>query len=803
MAFSEDTLELLGYHQLLSLIAGYTQSALGREQLLGLRPIADLKVIRRHRSLYEDLLRLREETRSLPGLHFEDIRELLQTVRPGDSILDGAQLLMLRGQLEVVAGVLQFAASLEAERYTALSSLTAGLDSADELRNRLLRSIDADGSVLDGASAELREIRREQLQTERRLQRVLEGMLHSQNFGEALQDRFVTRRNGRYVVPVKRDSRSMVPGLVHDVSSSGQTLFVEPGATLGMGNELAELAARERQEVRRILMQLSAMVRERVPALAENQRRLALLDGAAAVARWAADYQCVLPAFGGFLKLRNARHPLLASQFRRDTGRVLVPLDMELPPHTRAMAVTGSNTGGKTVVLKTVGILVLAAQSGLPVPVDGDSLFECFDAVYADIGDNQSIAENLSTFSAHVANMAQILKASCEGRSLILLDELGSGTDPQEGGALACAMLEEFSHRNALTLLTTHLGVVKNFVHRHSGMVNASVRFNEETLQPEYVLTVGRPGASHALQIARRLGLPPVVMQRAESYLSSDELQLEDILARMEQQQRQLAERNAAAAAAQRDAEAQREEVRQQLRTLKRERRQLLNDAYNQAGTLVANARRELENAVREVREAARRQGVEADVKTAAARARTLLEEKGRALQTGESQTRMPPAVKPLPVRQLEVGKKIWVERLGCHGRIAACDEHARKIEVEVNGMRFTLKASELFPAQIPDSPAERETRISFNVPRFTGQTCHELNVVGLRVDDAIARVEGYINDCVLAGLHEVRIVHGFGTGRLRNGLHQWLERQRLVKAYRQGVDQRDAGGGGVTIISL
>lgn len=803
MPFSEDNLSLLGYFELLDLIAGYSQSALGRAAITAMRPSNELPVIRAHRGLYGDLLRLREESRSLPGLHFEDLGEVLHAVRPQDAMLDPTQLLACRAQLEVAAEVAAFSRTLDDAQYPELSRLAGRIDGCDLLRNALLRAIDSDGSILDSASEELRGIRRRRADAERRLQRELDAIIHSQELSDTLQDRFVTRRNGRYVVPVKRDCRSGLPGLVHDISSSGQTLFVEPGATLGLGNELSELAASERQEIRRILSRLSGMVRDNSGVLCANQDRLAQLDAAAAIARWSSDYNCTLPAFGGFLHLRAARHPLLAAQFRGKADKKLVPLDLRLPDGTRTLAITGSNTGGKTVVLKTTGLVVLAAQSGLPVPAGPESLFEIFDDVFADIGDTQSISENLSTFSGHLARIARILEGSAAGRTLILLDELGSGTDPQEGGALACAVLKDLSSRKALTMLTTHLGMVKNFVHGQAGMANASVRFNADTLQPEYLLDIGRPGASHALLVARRLGLPGRILAAAEHFMGGQERNLESMLSQMDAQQRQLASRNAAAEKARQEALRERDELQTELSALKRERKRLLNEAYARAQTMVDNTRRELENTIRDIKTAARRRGVQPDIDIPVAKARTVLAGRSSAIDAGLSQTADKSAGRPVDAAQLSVGQKIWVERLNAHGRIAAIDGQGRKIAVEVNGVRFTLKAGELFPARQTEDTAGEQPHVMVRTPHFEGQTRHELNVVGLHVDDALAQIETYLNECMLAGLEEVRLVHGFGTGRLREGIRQWLSRQTFVKSFRLGVDQRDPGGGGVTHVRL
>ncbi len=796
---TEHTMRQLGYLQLLERIAGYVQSAPGRRLVLSLRPQRELGAIRARRGLYEDLLKLSETAQALPGLQVDDLGEVLRRVQPASAALDGPELRQCAMQLETAAAVRAFLASAEAQALPHLTRLAEGLDGCDELRFRLLRSIDTDGSVLDGASERLRELRRSHAETERHLQRTLDAMLRDGAYVGALQEKFVTQRNGRYVLPVKREAQRSLPGLVHDASSTGQTLFVEPAETLPLGNALQTLAGEERAEVRRILAELSAGVRACLESFRANGRILAELDAGAAVARWAGDYQCVLPSFGGFLKLQNARHPLLLAQFREEgAGRKVVPLDLELPPRTRTLAITGSNAGGKTVALKTVGLLALAAQSGLPVPAGPESLFEVYDLILADIGDAQSLADNLSTFSGHVANLAAILKetasATCN-RALVLLDELGSGTEPVEGGAIACGVLDALARRPVLALATTHLGVVKNFVHATAGMENAAVSFNAETLEPEFRLELGRPGASHAMMIAKRMGMPDGVLRKAESFLSGEQLRLEEVLVRMDREQRQLARRNEEAEAARKEAVAERDGLRQEREELRRTRKQMLHDAYEQANTLVDNARRELEHLVQQAGRGGNAPGMAA--------ARQELEARRRRVEEGLKATAARPSRPALKAKELAVGRKIWVEKLSAHGRIARIDGNGKGVAVEVGGILFNLKASELFPAQPGAETEEPAPAVTVRAPRFEGQTSHEVMLVGMRVEDALDRLAAYLNDCVLAHLDEVRVVHGFGTGRLREGVQQWLRKQPFVASYRTGVDQQDAGGGGVTIVRL
>ncbi len=588
---------------------------------------------------------------------------------------------------------------------------------------------------------------------------------------------------------------------------------MEPAATLPLGNELVSLRLQERDESRRILAALSAQIREHLPDFRRNQQILAELDAARAVARWAADFSCHLPTFGAHLQLEGARHPLLLAQFRQEGGqREVVPLDFHLPRTAKAVVITGSNTGGKTVALKTVGLLVLAAQSGFPVPVAEGSLFCLFENILADIGDEQSLQANLSTFSAHIANIAAIIKQAESGRSLVLLDELGAGTDPLEGGGIACGILQTLLTGQNLILATTHLGMVKNFVHHHPEILNASVRFNTETLQPEYILDIGRPGASHALLIARRLGLPAAVLSTAEGMLSREHLRLEEVLTTMEAEQHQLSSHSAQVKEIRDELLQERGALREQRDSLQRERKRILQDAFRQAEAIVINARRDVENALREIRESAQTSAPGADanaaagaaassqVETAVQQARRLIAEKERIYAVGFKHTS---AATPVLSRDsLTPGRKVWIEKLSAHGRITALPARGAKIQVLVNDIPFSLNIADLQPSRESDQPGAAPA-VRIIKPRAVGPVRPEINLLGLRVDGAVARLEAFLNSALLAQLEEVRAIHGFGTGKLRQGIHSWLRQQKYIRDFRLGKDFEDPGGGGVTIIHL
>ncbi|MGN0867468.1 MAG: endonuclease MutS2 [Oligosphaeraceae bacterium] len=799
----EHSRRVLGYDRLLEEIGEYAQSAGGRRRVLALRPRYALGEIQERRGLYEDLMKLGESAFGLPSLGVEELTAVLLRVQPSDALLDGMELRLCLSQLQTVWELERFLQGSPVQGLASLQAHTRELAPCHPLREALSRSLDQDGSLLDRASERLWELRRNRAVTERRLQRTLEELIHDTSLDGVLRERFVTQRNGRYVVPVRRDAPSRMPGLVHDVSSSGQTLFVEPSCTLSLGNELSTLLAEEREECRRILAELSQGVRQNLAALQRNGEILEELDAAAAVARWAGEYSCLLPAFGGYLRLEYARHPLLESQFRREgAGRKVVPLNLQLPKGTTTLAITGSNTGGKTVTLKTIGLLAMAAQSGLPVPAGENSLFPVCQRILADIGDEQSLSENLSTFSGHLAQIGRILRESGEpGESMVLLDELGSGTDPAEGAAIACAILRELSCRRGLTVVTTHLGDVKNFVHATPGMLNGAVRFDMASLQPEYVLELGHPGASHALAIARRLGIPAHVLKSAEGFLSGEERHWEEVLSRLEEERRMASQERGLAKAARQEAEAARQENLRLQAELRNTRKQRLHDSMQEAQSLLDNARRQVENLLRELRESGARKGDDAPAE-AAAKAREWIARRQEELEKGLRQTAQKPATPRLPRKEWTVGRRIWVERLGAHGKILRVDEKRGMLEVDVNGLPFQMKCPEVFPEQSPEPPRPEGSQVVVRAPLFQGQTSHELLLVGMRVDDALMRMERYLNQCLLARLQEVRIVHGFGTGRLREAVHQFLRRQSYVQSFQLGTNPME-GGGGVTFVRL
>ncbi|MBE3070316.1 MAG: Smr/MutS family protein, partial [Planctomycetes bacterium] len=628
---------------------------------------------------------------------------------------------------------------------------------------------------------------------EQRLRVRLEALLASANLQPYLTGDYVTQRNGRNVVPVLATQSGQLPGIIHDRSDTGHTVFIEPQFVVEMGNELRGLAADEEREIQRILRALTARVRGHLEALRLTVRTLVEFDLVRACARYGHAHHMTRPVFtgDGMLRLAGARHPILEDALAPAGGRV-VPLDFELGGPVRTIAITGANAGGKTVSLKTIGLVCLMAQTGLLVPAKEGSTFPPLGQVLVDIGDEQSIEANLSTFSGHIQHVREILAAAGPG-ALVLLDEIGAGTDPVEGGALACAILQALHDRGAMTVVTTHLSQVKGYVHEQAGMENAAVQFDPETLTPTYRLVVGQPGASHAIRIAERFGLPREVLDRASGLVDSGAVEMEGLLARLTLALKK-AEDDAATARRERtEAESDRQALAKQLADLKTHRKESLRKALDEARGLVENTRREMSRALDE----ARRPGADA---AATRHLRQQVEVKREEFKK-KSQELAPTARPALPLGSLEPGQVVFVETMNRHGRITAIDARRRKVTVDSGGLSIEADASAILEADaqaLRDAAAPAHGR---TVVRKPASVPPELSLRGLRVDEALRAMEQYLNQACLADLGSVRLIHGHGTGALRDAVQKILAKHPLVESFRFG--EYGEGGRGVTIAVL
>ncbi len=705
--------------------------------------------------------------------------------------LDPAQFLEIADTLDATA---RLQTSLADDRRPLLHALARDLHPLPAVRSTLDRSFDPVGELLDTASPRLGGLRAAVRVAYDRLRRRLEALVGSE-LGGALQEPIITLRNGRYVVPVKAEARARVKGIVHDASGSGATLFIEPMVVVELGNAWREAQAAQQEEIERILDELSALVAANAEQLRGTLDALARFDFWAAKASLAADMDGIraeTPTRPEVVLL-SARHPGL-------TGQV-VPIDIRLGDGYTALVVTGPNTGGKTVTLRTLGLLALMHQAGLHVPAAAGSRLPILRDVFADIGDEQSIAQSLSTFSGHLRSITRIVEAAGPG-TLILLDELGAGTDPTEGSALAQALLDHFIRTGALVAATTHYAELKAYAHTTDGARNASVEFDLETLTPTYRLTIGLPGGSQAFAIAERLGLDPAIVADARSRLTENERAFEETLARIRETEGATSEAlDRAQAAEQRAAEALRE-ASEERRRARRERDELVKAARSEAERLVADLRDD----VRETRRTLERETVTAPaIDAAVARAES---------QLGRLPDSPPEAPVAEPVsHEWRVGERAKSRSGGWEGRVSALERGGRRATLETGGMRVTVALDDLVPLMPgtvdPDAePGSAGRRASAGGSNVAGlrlerarSVASSLDLRGARVDEALEALTRYLDDASLAGLEQVLIIHGLGTGALRDAVRSEAASHPLVKSVRAG--ERGEGGDGASILTL
>lgn len=724
-----------------------------------------------------------------------DIRLLLERARLPGAVLDGSDLALIIPVLDAGPQLAAYGRRVGAVA-PGVAALTAALPRLTDVRDRLRAALDDDGGVTDGASARLGGIRRELRDRRRRLVAELERLLQAE--GERIfADRFVTLRHGRYVLPVRADARHRVRGIVHDRSQSGQTVFVEPESAVEPNNDLVQLGRDEEQEVARILAELTDAVRGRADDVSMLVHIVGELDWVFARAHLGERMDATAPLVdaGGPVDLRAARHPLLLAQVWRDPTRSVVPTDIELAPERPLLLVTGPNAGGKTIALKTLGLLSLMAQVGCHIPAAEGSRLPVFERLFAIIGDEQSVAENLSTFSAFIKQIREVL-AEADGRSLVLLDELGAGTDPDEGAALARAILEALAARGALVMATTHLEPLRAFASTHPRARNASVEFDAGTLAPTFRLRYDRPGPSYALAIAARLGLAPELIMRAETLRSEHAARLAELLAQLDARTRAEAEKTA---------ELQRRETETAARLAAARRAE--EEAAARARSTLERARAEAQALLADVRRAV---SSEWERLKRGERSRPALQESRRRLQEVAARSAPPPpAESPAPRTPLTPGSAIVAEHLGLRGRLVALDGDTATVQAGSLTVRVPVSALRAVPQESraeargaggTSPPARHDARREGPSPAPRAVP-HELLLLGRTTDEASDMVEQYLDDAFVAGLPHVRLVHGKGTGALRKAVRALLAAHPLVESFRDA--EPSEGGAGATVAAL
>ncbi len=779
---------LLEFDKVVTLLAGFSVTTPGRELLLALQPLGNIEAVAASLQACVEMQRHLEQAGAPPLGGACDLREHLRQVRAEGSWLPTPALLEMRTSLEAAGSCRRAFAA--ADHAPVLLELSRGLVECRSVARELQQSIGPRGEILDGASFELGELRREILQLRARIRRTLENILARDSLAGAFQDRLVTERGGRYVLPVRADHRGQVKGFIHDESASGQTLYIEPTAVLEANNDLQTALREEKREEERVLRRLAAAVRGVAAELAANQVILGRLDCYAAIARFARQAGACAPQLSSEprLELYGARHPLLL--FAADgTPRpdAAVPVDLLLGPGREALVISGPNTGGKTVALKTAGLLQLMVASGLPIPCREESRVHLFSQVFADIGDEQSIEAALSTFSGHLTRVREIL-AAADADSLVLLDEAGTGTDPAEGGALALAVLDELRQRGARVILTTHLNLIKGYAHLQERVENAAVEFDPQTLAPTYRLHYGIPGASSAFTIAARLGLSEAVLERAEAYLGSDEREGLDLIERLNTLTRELEADREEARRLKAAAEQEREKRQRLLAELDEERRRILERATRRGETLV----RKTETRLRDLLDAAS----SAAAVTPPLRAELAGQLREVREELAESQPQAPR--RGQTPREVAPGELVRVVALGAEAEVLRSS--GGNVELSAGGkkLRLPLSALEAFsPRRFAKEAAPARVRSSVERGGFESR----LLLVGQRVDGALTLLEKFLDDALLHGQRQVEVVHGSGEGILRRAVRERLAAHCEVTAFHAAAPEQ--GGENVTVVEL
>ena len=798
--------ELLEFDKLKAIVAGFATCAPGRRAVQGLEPSQDAQSLRSEFALIQEAAAYLRAGSELGFGSLADPEQWLAHLAIPTLVLSSAELLDAASLMETVSGVRQTFKN-DAAKFPLLAERARVLPDLRHLSTAIRRAVLPNGEISDDASPQLKRIRAGIAQAREKIQRSLEAILRAR--GEPAGEDYITLRNDRFVIPVRASERREVPGVVHAASGTGQTVFVEPLEVIDLNNRLVQLGEDEVGEIARILEELTQRLRLERGPLEAAAAAIAHFDSIFARGRFAREFDCTMPEFsaGNSVRLESARNPVLDATLRPH-GRKAVPLTLGLGGDETIMVVSGPNTGGKTVSLKTVGLAALSAQSAIPVAAESAEL-PVFDRVLADIGDEQSIAADLSTFSAHMLNLKSMLEVATD-RSLILVDEMGTGTAPEEGAALAVALLEEFRTRRALTLATTHHDRLKAYASATPGIVNAAMEFDETNLRPTYRLLVGVPGTSSGIEIARRLGLPARVVNHAQASLSPESREARDLIAYLHRSRDEM--------------EALKRQARDELAQLEAERRSLQSEWIDRQKKRIAELERNFLEAQKRLESEVAR--LTEDIKDRALRAQ--LEKQGaRRLGKAESEARADAdaaVVETLASSQVDLGasaeaprKPVPAEMLAAGQRVIVRNfkqplifrrHDGRNAEVEAGPMRMKVPLADIVGF---DDTAARPAKPSAGPARPQGITVHtqpsdeaaadEINVIGCTVEEAANRVDKFIDVAALAGKPSVRIIHGHGTGALRRGLAEFLGSHPLVESIH--AEAEDRGGTAITVAEL
>ncbi|MDD3289559.1 MAG: endonuclease MutS2 [Eubacteriales bacterium] len=790
---NKKALRVLEYHKIIDMLRGEACSGLTRTMIDALRPASDRSRIREELADTAEAVTVILRKGTPPFGNFYDIGGFVHLAAKEGS-LTPKQLLEVAYNLTSARKTAAFL-SADLPELPRIRGLVSAITVLRELEDEIKRCILSEDEIADSASAELKRIRRAIVRQNEAIRSKIQQIVGSAENRMLLQDALVTMRQGRYVIPVKAEHKNRFPGIVHDQSSSGATLFVEPQTIVIMNNELRELELEEKKEVFRILQELSGQVGARELQIKGNQEILTQLDFMFSKGRLACNMKGSCPDISGegVLRIRKGRHPLIDK-------KTVVPVDVSIGETYDTLVITGPNTGGKTVTLKTVGLLCLMAQSGLFVPAGDGTVLPVFENIFADIGDEQSIEQSLSTFSSHMNNIVDIVIGAGEN-TLVLLDELGAGTDPTEGAALAMAVLDHLYGKGAVTLATTHYTELKKYALATYGVQNASMEFDVETLSPTFRLTIGVPGKSNAFEISGKLGLPDSIIAHAGNLLERGDIQFEDVLSSIEKEKKLAEEEREEAILLKLSLKDQKVRMDRLEERLQAEKDKVLRDAREEAREMLRETRETVDEARKEIDRAriSIREGQNPSRDRALEDQKRALREKEKSLREKRS-----PVVNPAPPdkEEIQIGRRVNVLSVNQKGSVLTLPDDKGNFMVQAGLLKLSVNLSDVTLVQENVTEKERE---SAKYSRMYHQKAMEIatsvNVVGKNLDEAEMEVDKYLDDAFLAGLGQVSIIHGRGAGILRNGLSSMLKRHRHVDKFRKGTYQE--GGEGVTIVTL
>lgn len=790
---NDKTLKVLEYNKIIDMLSEKAASSLGKNKIKRLKPETDFEKVEYAQEETEEALTILIKRGNPPLYGIHPIFQEMKRAELG-GVLSPESLLKVSDTLRVSRNLKEYIKENKEDKdssYPIIESMIGKLSTLDFIEKAINKAIISKDEISDNASPRLKNIRRQLINKNESVKNKLNSIITSPKYRKYLQDEIVTVREGRYVVPVKQEYRNKVPGLIHDQSASGVTLFIEPMAVVELNNELKELEIKERKEIEKILTNLTNMVADKSKTILENIKVLEHLDFIFAKGKLALDLKGTKPILNkeGYINIKQGKHPILEVE-------KVVPIDVYIGKDFQTLVITGPNTGGKTVTLKTVGLLTLMAQSGLHIPADYDSEIAIFDQIFADIGDEQSIEQNLSTFSAHLTNIVDILE-NVGDNALLLFDELGAGTDPTEGAALAMSILDYLKGINVRTIATTHYSQLKIYALTEEGVQNASVEFDVDTLSPTYRLLTGVPGKSNAFEISRRLGLKDEIIDYAKTLISKENVEFEEVLQAIDKDRRETEVKKVEAEKYKKESERLRKELLEEKKKIKNIKEKTILRAKEEARDILRNAKDEADDIISEIRD------ISMDIEKEKAKRLQEAQEKLK-FKVDDIETDLVDNLLNVksnePPKNLKVGEEVEILSLNQKGTVLEEPDEDGNVNVQVGIMKVNVHISTLKRTEIEEEKVA-ETNTKNIIKAKSRNVKNEVDLRGKTLDEALLDLDKYLDDVYITGLKEVYIIHGKGTGVLRAGISNVLKNHRYIKSYRLG--KHGEGGSGVTVAEL